>query len=44
MTDFEKAAINAFEDKFVAVISGCFFHFSQNVYKNIQSEGLINLV
>ena len=28
MVDFEKAAINAFEEQFIAVISGCFFHFS----------------
>ena len=40
MTDFEKAAINVFEEKFLAVISGCFFHLSQNVYRKIQSEGL----
>ena len=40
MMDFEKAAINVFEDKFLAIISGCFFHLSQNVYRKIQSEGL----
>ena len=43
MTDFKKAAINVFEDKFVAVISGCFFHLSQNVYRKIQSEGLTTI-
>ena len=42
MTDFEKAAINAFEDKFVAVISGCFFPLP-NVYGKIQSEGLTTI-
>ena len=39
MVDFEKAAINAFEDQFLAVLTGCFFHFSQNVYRKIQSIG-----
>ena len=42
MLDFEKAAINAFEEGFVAVVSGCFFHFSQNIYRKIQSLGLTN--
>ena len=40
MTDFEKAAINSFEEHFLAVTSGCFFHLSQNIYRKIQSEGL----
>ena len=40
MLDFERAAINAFEEAFVAVVSGCFFHFSQNAYRKIQSLGL----
>ena len=42
MLDFEKAAINAFEEGFVAVVSGCFLHFSQNIYRKIQSLGLTN--
>ena len=29
MVNFEKAAINAFEEQFIAVIPGCFYHFSQ---------------
>ena len=29
--DFEKAAINAFEGNFIAVISCCFFHLSPNI-------------
>ena len=33
MVDFEKAAINAFEYQFLAILTGCFFHFSQNVYR-----------
>ena len=37
MVDFEKAAINALEEIFIAV---CFFHLSQNIYKKIQSVGL----
>ena len=40
MVDFEKAAINTLEENFLAVISGCFFHLSQNVYRQIQSHGL----
>ncbi|KAI6655345.1 hypothetical protein LOD99_2180 [Oopsacas minuta] len=43
MIDFEKAVINVFEDKFLAVISGCFFHLSQNVYRKIQLEGLTTI-
>ena len=41
MVDFEKAVINAFEEIFIAVVPGCFFHLSQNVYRKIQSEGLV---
>ena len=40
MVDFEKAAIHSFENNFNAVISGCFFHLSQNIWGKIQSEGL----
>lgn len=40
MLDFEKAAMNAFEENFVAIISGCFFHLSQSIFRKIQSEGL----
>ena len=42
MVDFEKASINAFEEHFLAVVSGCFFHFSQNIFRKIQSKGLTN--
>ena len=39
--DFEQAAINAFRATFpVTAIDGCFFHFSQNIYRKVQSEGL----
>ena len=39
--DIEQAAINAFRANFpVAAIDGCFFHFSQNIYRKVQSEGL----
>ena len=38
MVDFEKAAINTLEETFIAVVSGCFLHLSQNIYKKIQSE------
>ena len=40
MIDFEKAAMNSFENNFPAVISGSFFHLSQNIYRKIQTEGL----
>ena len=43
MTDFVKAAINVFGDKFLAVNTGCFFHLSQDVYRKIQSEGLTTI-
>ena len=43
MTDLEKASINAFEDQFIAVLTGCFLDFSQNVYRKIQSIGLARL-
>ena len=42
MVDFEKASINALEEHFLAVVSGCFFHFSQNIFRKIQSKGLTN--
>jgi len=41
ITDFEIAAINAINDIFpFAMHSACFFHFSQNIYRHIQKEGL----
>ena len=42
MVDFEKAAINALESIFLSVVSGCFFHLSQNIYRKIQSAGFTN--
>jgi len=39
MTDFERAAINGFQAVFSNAESrGCFFHFSQAIYRKIQSE------
>ena len=43
MVDFEKA-INAFEEKFLSVVLGCFVHLSQNIYRKIQSAGLTNIL
>ena len=41
MTDFEKAAMNAFEDSFPAAeIAGCYFHLGQSAWRRIQSLGL----
>ena len=43
MVDFEKAQLNALEENFIAVVFGCFFHLSQNIYRQIQSKGLTAL-
>ncbi|KAK3889025.1 hypothetical protein Pcinc_006901, partial [Petrolisthes cinctipes] len=41
MTDFEKAAMKAFECSFPAAeIAGCFFHLGQSAWRHIQSLGL----
>lgn len=41
MVDFEMAAINASKRNFpLADVHGCHFHFTQNVWKHIQSVGL----
>ena len=42
MIDFEKAAMDALKDNFISIISGCFFHLRQNVYKHVQQQGLTN--
>ena len=34
---------DALEENFIAVVSGCFFHLSQNIYRQIQSKGLTAL-
>ncbi|XP_067619862.1 uncharacterized protein [Eurosta solidaginis] len=39
--DFEKAAINSVKNSFPeALVHGCFFHFSKNIWRHIQSIGL----
>ena len=44
VTDYEKAAINGFEKVFQDVtIQGCFFHFSQCIFRSTQSHGLQKL-
>lgn len=44
LTDFEKAILNAFEHEFPeAERVGCFFHFSKNLWKKVQTSGLIPL-
>ncbi|KAI6656654.1 hypothetical protein LOD99_11261 [Oopsacas minuta] len=40
MVDFEKAAMNALENTFLACIYGCFFHLKQSIYRRIQANGL----
>ena len=43
MTDFELAAINAIRQNFPGVvITGCFFHMQQCMWRKIQSLGLTN--
>ena len=42
MVDFEKAAINALEENFISVITGCFFHLSDaKTYKVLQQWRLL---
>src|SRR5699024_9749126 len=45
MSDFEKAAINVFEEVFpTAINTGCFFHFQQSIWRRIQQvEGLATM-
>jgi hypothetical protein len=39
--DFEKAAVNVFTEEFPnSRLQGCFFHFSQAIYRHVQSAGL----
>ena len=39
--DFEKAAINAFQMEWpTTTVKGCYFHFTQNVWRKIQEVGL----
>ncbi|XP_059175689.1 uncharacterized protein LOC131955549 [Physella acuta] len=40
VTDFEKAAINACIEFPTATSKGCFFHFSQNIWRKLQALGL----
>ena len=43
MTDFEQALMNAFRSVFPSVSqSGCFYHLSQCIYRQVQQHGLQN--
>jgi len=43
ITDFKQAVINATQSEFPdSIHKGCFFHFCQNLWRKIQSEGLGN--
>jgi hypothetical protein len=40
--DFEKAAVNVFTEECPnSRLQGCFFHFSQAIYRHVQSAGLM---
>ena len=42
MSDFERASINAFHDSYPAAQQrGCFFHFSQSVWRHIQQDSVL---
>ncbi|CAF1275205.1 unnamed protein product [Rotaria sp. Silwood1] len=44
LIDFEKASFNAFSKNFpTASIKGCYFHFAQNIWRQIKKKGLVNL-
>ena len=44
MVDFEKAMMNSITTVFPSMeVKGCFFHFSQNIYRKIQEVGLLQL-
>ena len=39
--DFERAAINAFQAEWpTTTVKGCFFHFTQNIWRKLQALGL----
>ena len=43
--DYELAAINAFKNVFPTIhVSGCFFHFSQSLWRKVQALGLTRYV
>ena len=43
-TDFERAAYNTLRETFpLAKLTGCYFHFKQAVYRNLQQKGLESL-
>lgn len=43
MMDFETAAWRSVENVFLgAVVRGCFFHYTQCIWRNVQSRGLVN--
>ncbi|XP_014297673.1 uncharacterized protein LOC106693620 [Microplitis demolitor] len=44
LTDYELSFVNAFKNVFIDVhISGCFFHYTQCVWRNVQAKGLHEL-
>jgi hypothetical protein len=39
--DFEAAAISAFVSNFGVEICGCFFHFTQIIWRKLQADGQV---
>lgn len=42
ITDFEPALTKSLNNVFNSTLSGCFFHFSQMIWRKIQNFGLVN--
>ncbi len=43
--DFEKATLNAYISCFLGVIiSGCYFHFTQNLWKQMQKKNYLKII
>lgn len=43
IVDFELAIVNTLEKQFETIVSGCYFHFIQSMWRNVSQKGLIPL-
>ena len=41
--DFELALVKAAKKLFKCLVNGCYFHFTQSMWRNVSSKGLIPL-